>query len=228
MPKAPEREPAPNSSRVRTVPFCAGTLNTKTLRDDFKLASLAISCAKLSQDLLLIQETHRNDSEDLTINHKHFSHWRFVGSGLLTGARAGVGILLSPNCQLISHSFPLPGRIIAAKVVIKGQKIYAVSAYAPDESYAESTKQAFWSSLNKCISGAAGFKVFLGGDFNATILPGQHTSTGRVFPRVCYERAKSTSFNGEQLLGLAGEQKLYVENTFLSTAAPAIRGRSSP
>ena len=72
MPEAPEREPARNSSRVRTVPFCAGTLNTKTLRDDFKLASLPISCAKLSQDLPLIQGTHRNDSEDLTINHNHF------------------------------------------------------------------------------------------------------------------------------------------------------------
>ena len=65
---------APNSSKTAAKPdfvdIRGGTLNIHSLRDDYKLADLAINCRKFGQDFLLGQETWRNGFEDLRIQHK--------------------------------------------------------------------------------------------------------------------------------------------------------------
>ena len=64
----------PNSSKTSTTPkfvnIRGATLNIHSVRDDYKLADLALNCRKFGQDFLLAQETWRNGFEDLRIQHK--------------------------------------------------------------------------------------------------------------------------------------------------------------
>ena len=89
------------------------------------------------------------------------------------GASAGVGIALSPDVKLIDIENILEGRILLARVVLHGIKISAFCAYAPTEQYAESTKEIFFSTLQKAIQKVKKeqpcFKILIGADMNATI-----------------------------------------------------------
>jgi len=72
-PISPKNNQRPGYAAVR-----GATLNVHSMRDGFKLADLAISCRKFEQDFLLVQETWRNGSEDLKIQHKTLKNWRFI------------------------------------------------------------------------------------------------------------------------------------------------------
>ena len=58
-----------------------------------------------------------------------------------------------------------------------------------------------------------------GGDFNATIVTNSKESPalpgfGEFYPPSCYERAKSTSFNGHALLAAARQYKMFLEQSY--------------
>lgn len=207
----------------------ASSLNIRTLKDDMKLVDLAINGTKLKHDFITLQETHRPGCGDEKITGdqtKHLNGWRFIWSGFKKKANAGVGILMSRFCEHIETKVILPGRIILVKLIVRGQKIAAISAHAPDESYSEAVKADFWSKLSKTLKNDISnpWNLFCGGDFNATIVPAPQASAfgfGPVCDPACYDRAQETTFNGDSLLDLLRDHKVYLENTFFPTKLPA-------
>ena len=66
-------------------------------------------------------------------------------------ASAEVGIALSPHAKLVDIDNILEGRILLVRLILRGIKLSAFSVYAPTETYAESSKQAFFNRLQKAI-----------------------------------------------------------------------------
>ena len=211
--------PKTNSQDLHTK-IRVASLNIRTLRDDYKLIDLTINATKFGQDFVLLQETHRCGFDDRLLDGdqtKHLNGWRFINSGFAKKSNAGVGILMSRQCHLKHTEIITPGRILLVKLIIRGQKIGAISAYAPDESYSESAKSAFWSTLSKTIKKVKPYKLVCGGDFNATVFQQQCFGLGPVVSKCCIDAATSTSFNGEHLLNICRDNCTYLENTWFHT-----------
>ena len=85
-----------------------------------------------------------------------------------------MGIALSPNVKIIDINNILEGRILLVMLILHGIKLSAFCAYAPTEKYADSSKQAFFNTLQKSILQVKKehprFKIIVGADMNATIL----------------------------------------------------------
>ena len=58
---------------------------------------------------------------------------------------------LSPDIKIIDINNILEGRILLVRLIFRGIKLSAFCAYAPTETYAESSKQAFLNTLQKSI-----------------------------------------------------------------------------
>ena len=208
-----------DNSERRFTHIRGAMLNVLTLRSYGNVKLLAFNAKKLKQDFVLVQETRRNGSEDLMVNDPNLRKWRFIGLGVKEKTHHGVGILLSPRSKCDAVVEIIPGRIILAYVTIAGQRLALISAYAPTEKYTDSAKQSFWNALSKTAQNSdRSYKLLIGGDFNATIMPPvTNEYIGDVMAKASYDRAKSTSHNGTELLNFCPQQSLYAENTFYPT-----------
>ena len=143
------------------------------MKESFKLAQCISQCKFLKHEITFIQETHRIGHDTTVFDDDELAGWNFINSGMKMKACAGVGIALSPNVKVVDVENILEGRILLVRLILCGIKISAFCAYSPTEEYAESTKQLFFSTLQKSIQTTKtkypGFKVLIGADMNATI-----------------------------------------------------------
>ena len=100
-----------------------------------------------------LQETRRLKKGEVILNipgkkSQYIFHW----SGFEKKREYGVGLLIrkSPFIQVENVNSHGP-RHISASIVIKGCKVFVISAYAPTETATASAKSAFYCELNKII-----------------------------------------------------------------------------
>ena len=210
----------PKSKRHRTQNnifyhnVCVGSINTTTIKDPMKLAQSLSQCKFLKHDITFMQETHITGHQTTTFNDTELKGWTFINSGLKSRASAGVGIALSPNVKVVDIVNILEGRILLVRLILHGIKLSAFCAYAPTEMYADSSKEAFFNTLQKSILQVKkehpSFKVIVGADMNATIgcdSNGLWSYLGRN------NDEHATNDNGTRLLSLSQECNLYIMNS---------------
>ena len=121
------------------------------MNDLLKLAKCISQCKVFKHHITFMQETHIIGHKTTIYDDDELKGWTFINSGLKGKASAGVGIALAPDVKLIDIENIIEGRILLARIVLHGIKITAVCAYAPPEQYADSTKETFFSTMQKAI-----------------------------------------------------------------------------
>ena len=114
-----------------------GQINVQSCSDDFRLNSILDQCNKANLDIICMQEVRRLGNDSLS--HLGYNiYW----SGLQMKREQGVAIAIRQSNDIkidsITHH---SARLMAADVTIRGCKIRIISAYAPTEDKAKSTKQ---------------------------------------------------------------------------------------
>ena len=149
---------------------------------------------------------------------QYIFHW----SGFERKREYGVSLLIrkSPFIQVKNYHGP---RHISASIVIKGCKVFIISAYAPMETATASAKSAFYCELNKIIkSRPQNSQLITVGDFNATA---QATSSYTCFRGSTYvpsDDLKSNE-NGEKLLDFCRKHDLSIPNSWFDQKIPSRR-----
>ena len=87
----------------------------------------------LKQDFTFIQETHMTGTHTVHVQDENIIKWTFINSGSCREAAARVGTVLYPTAKLIESEVTLEGRILAARLIVKGTKITAICADAPTD-----------------------------------------------------------------------------------------------
>ena len=201
--------------------ICIGSINTNTIKDPMKLAQCVSQCKFLKQQITFIQETHIFGKSSCKFEDKELCGWTFHNSGLKGKARAGVGIVLSPDVKLIDiDDNILDGRILLVRIILFGVRISAICAYAPTELYAESTKNKFFNTLHSSIQKVKkehpGYKILIGADMNATIGNDSFGAWTFLGPN---NDSFDTNDNGTRLLTLSNENKLFIMNSLFPSKA---------
>ena len=194
---------------------CIGSINTRTMKEQIKLAQCISQCKFLKNDITFLQESHIIGHQTTTFKDTELEGWSYINSGMKTKASAGVGIAISPNVKIIDIDNSIfEGRILLARLILHGIKLSAFCVYAPTEEYAESSKLLFYNTLQKSILNTKkkypGFKVIVGGDLNATIgcdSNGSWTYLGTNNDDL------PTNDNGSRLLSLSHECNLFIMNS---------------
>ena len=169
--------------------------------------------------MTIVQETHRIGCEQLDFNDDDNLNkgWQFINCGLKVKHAHGAGLILSPNVVLHDKEQIMSGRILYARVTIKGIKVSAFSAYAPTELAPESTKVAFLNKLKQAIRAARkdhpNFRIVVGGDMNSTI--GTDVRDCRFIGNNNDDCV--TNKNGEMLVQFCEEMELSAMNTIYQT-----------
>ena len=199
-----------------------GSINTTTMKDSIKLAQCVSQCKFLQHSITFVQETHiLGKSTTKFEGDPNLVGWKFINSGLKSKASAGVGIVLSPEVKLIDiDDNILDGRILLVRLILHGIKISAFCAYAPTDTYADSTKDKFFSTLQSAVQKAKrehpSFKILIGADMNATI--GEDSFGPWPFLGSNNDTYK-TNDNGTRLLSFSNENKLFVMNSLFPSKA---------
>ena len=224
--KMPKTEAKIQSQKNKMVEIQGFSQNIKSKINDWKVMRLIIEASQLKNQFFFIQETHRPGQHDEFVDHDQFRKWRIISSGQGGNRKkAGVAIVLSPECTVLEVKRVQNSRILAVHVRIFGQELMLTCCYAPDErqsvdkngekEHSEALKSRFWDQLEKHIeSTPKQCRQLLGGDYNATIHPTEAKGFGNEHPFVCYTNSKETSYNGHRLLRLIACQNLFLENTY--------------
>ena len=134
--------------------FNAGSINVRTATCDAKCEEvIAREADRANLTICGLQETRRLKKGEVILNipgkkSQYIFHW----SGFERKREYGVGLLIrkSPFIQAENVNYHGP-RHISASIVIKGCKVFVISAYAPTETATASAKSAFYCELNKII-----------------------------------------------------------------------------
>ena len=211
----------PKSKTVDSKQFqklCFGSINTRTAKDAMKLTQLISHSKHLKHDITFLQETHITGHQHYKFDDPILKGWSFVNSGYKSKARAGVGIILSPDTEIHDINVVLEGKILLIKLTVRGLRLIAIAAYAPTEVYSENAKDEFYSHLCNAVMSAKknhpGFKLIIGSDMNATI-GNDSENTFNILGK--NNDALSTNDNGLRLLNFCQQFQLYLLNSFFSS-----------
>nr|GEY68845.1 hypothetical protein [Tanacetum cinerariifolium] len=113
-------------------------------------------------DIACFQETKWKGSSNIKGNG-----YKLWYSGSLT-ARNGVGVILKACLKdKVVHVIRCSDRIITLTLVIDGETVNVISAYAPQVGLSEVEKKTFWDSLDKVVREfPTNQRLILGGDLN--------------------------------------------------------------
>ena len=194
-----------------------GTINVQTAKDEIKLAEYVIQVKSLKHDICFFQETHKIGSGEVEFDDPLLKGWRVLYTGFKRKAQAGAAIVLAPHVILDDIMDIELGRIIGARVRIRGLKLSVFSCYAPTDtkSYSDQIKNNFYHTLRKSVSSVKkdhpSYKLVIGGDFNATIGNDFQTENSKCIGK--NNDPNPTSENGHRLLQFAHENNLSIMNT---------------
>ena len=194
-----------------------GTINVQTAKDEIKLAEYVIQVKALKHDICFFQETHKIGFGEVEFDDPLLKGWRVLYTGFKRKAQAGAAIVLAPHVILDDIMEIESGRIIGARIRIRGLKLSVFSCYAPTDtkSYSDQIKNSFYHTLRKAVSSVKkdhpSYKLVIGGDFNATIGTDFQSENSKCIGR--NNDPNPTSENGNRLLQFANENKLSIMNT---------------
>ncbi|GKB39878.1 putative ribonuclease H-like domain-containing protein [Tanacetum coccineum] len=116
-------------------------------------------------DIACFQETKWKGSSNKEVNG-----YKLWYSGSHT-ARNGVGVILRACLKdKVVHGNRCSDRIISLTLVIEGETVNVISAYAPQVGLSEEEKKAFWDSLDEVLrESPTDQRLILGGDLNGHI-----------------------------------------------------------
>ncbi|GJT06547.1 craniofacial development protein 2 [Tanacetum coccineum] len=130
-----------------------------------KLLELVDALERHKVDIACFQETKWKGS-----SNKEGNGYKIWYSGSPT-ARNGVGVILKACLKdKVVHVNRCSDRIISLTLVIDGETINVISAYAPQVGLSEVEKKTFWDSLDKVVGEfPTDQRLILGGDLNGHI-----------------------------------------------------------
>lgn len=204
--------------------FNAGSINVRTATCDAKCEEvIAREADHANLTICGLQETRRLKKGEVILNipgkkSQYIFHW----SGFERKREYGVGLLIrkSPFIQVENVNSHGP-RHISASIVIKGCKVFVISAYAPTETATASAKSAFYCELNKIIkSRPQNSQLITVGDFNATAQAASSYTRFRGSTYVTGDDLKSNE-NGEKLLDFCRKHDLSILNSWFDQKIPS-------
>ena len=129
-----------------------------------------IAKAKLS--ICCLQEVRRFNNDSAIITNQQDSveqKYEFCWSGLAVKRQHGVGIAIKVDKDFeIDEIISVSARIIVANVLLYGCSLLVICCYAPTEKDSDSSKNIFYSKLNKQFECEDTRKITCSGDFNAS------------------------------------------------------------
>ena len=160
-----------------------GTVNIRTGKDDQKLERVIHEIVKAKLSICCLQEVRRlaNNSVIITnttnnVEQKYELYW----SGHSIKRYHGVGIAIKVNKDIeIEEVIPVSARIIVANIILHGCSLKVICCYAPTEEDSDSSKNNFYSTLNKQFKCENTRKIICLGDFNASSSATWHNSSLR-------------------------------------------------
>ena len=194
-----------------------GSINVQTAKEEVKLAEYIIHLKNIKQDICFFQETRICGNGELEFEDQALKGWKVLYSGFKKRIQAGVAIVLAPHIKVEDIMYVEDGRIIGARIIVNGLRLSVFSCYAPTDtkSYSDQQKTGFYTSLKKATTTVKknfpGFKLIIGGDFNATIGNDCQTEKWRCIGD--NNDPDPTSENGMRLLDYCEEQNLFVMNS---------------
>jgi hypothetical protein len=148
------------------------TFNTRTLKDSWRLSELCWLALHLGIAVLAIQEHRRVTNASAEPGNG----WHLIANPASPQGVGGIGFLLSPPAKaaLLDLKF-VNDRIGHASFALKDRRLHFLCVHAPTAPNTRENPDAtstFYNSLTHLLSSlpARDF-VFIGGDFNAPLLP---------------------------------------------------------
>ncbi|GKE47080.1 craniofacial development protein 2, partial [Tanacetum coccineum] len=144
--------------RIRVGSWNVGSLTGKLLE-------LVDALERRKVDIACFQETKWKGASNREANG-----YKLWYSGSPT-ARNGVGVILKAGLKdKVVHVNRCSDRIISLTLVIDGETVNVISAYAPQVGLSEVEKTTFWDSLDKVVRECpTSQRLILGGDLNGHI-----------------------------------------------------------
>eukprot|EP00794_Sanderia_malayensis_P002143 gene2143-2434_t len=152
-----------------------GIINARTCRDRTKLEQILQATYTYKQHLCFVSETRMcsvREAELLDDFNGDCLGWSFVYSGLETKVAAGVGLIMSPEAELLKYEC-----ILKVRLKLFGIKFAVFSVYAPQDTISKgaASKDRFSVALKRALTAEhrdrLGYRNLLAGDFNAIIGP---------------------------------------------------------
>ena len=124
-------EPPRSSKNSHVVKI--GNVNTTTMKCFSKLVTITMTIKALGQLICFTTETHRTGEEtiDAWPEEAELDGWKFINSGFKRKAYGGVGIIMSPDVELVEYQVIDPGRILMAKLKYRGVNMLFHVIYGP-------------------------------------------------------------------------------------------------
>ena len=202
-----------------------GTINATTLKENSKLVTTAMMVKTLGQIFCGITETHRTGTENFEEwpEMAELTGWKFINSGMKKQAYGGVGLLISPEVELVDNDFEVidQGRILRAKIIYRGVKLIIHVVYGPtnaSKNSSDAMRTNFWNNLSKSIDDTRKrypkCRHLTLGDTNATLGPDAPMSDYIGHNNL---DQYSTTDNGYRMIEFLDQQNLYALNTLFNT-----------
>ena len=160
-----------------------GTINIRTGKDDIKLEHVIREIAKAKLSVCALQEVRRLNNNSVLIANKQndvAQNYELYWSGHATKRQHGVGIAIKVEKGIdIEEVTPVSPRIITANLLLHGCSLRVICCYAPTEDDSESSKNLFYSKLNKQLKCENTRKIIVLGDFNASTSAAWYNSSLR-------------------------------------------------
>ena len=153
-----------------------GNVNVTTIKHDEKLTQVMLGAKNLGQEMCVVSETHRMSTGIEIVENwpdaAGLDGWKFIGSGNSKKAEAGVGVILSDNCEVIEKKVILEARILYLRILFRGVKMQLYCVYAPTNMKGKTRKNEFFRKLqNSIIENREKYEKWpklIVGDLNAT------------------------------------------------------------
>ena len=184
-----------------------GTLNVRGCSIDVKKCMIADMFKERKMDVAVLTETK--------VKGKGESEWegeRVVISGVDERCRAREGVAIMIKRRLwgsVSEFKCVSSRLMWVRMKVAGKKIVFVGVYGPGMERSEMERDAFWETLNECLSGFdVNERVVVLGDLNAKV--GDREREGVVGKY----GVPGVNENGERLVEVCAERKMIIGNTW--------------
>ena len=206
-------------ARSHTLQF--GNVNVTTCKDEAKLVQTVIGVKDLGHLLTAVTETHKTGHgviEDWP-EKAGLEGWRFYYSGFDREARAGVGLVCSPECEVEEWEVVEKARIMYVRMKCKGIRMQCWITYAPTNMKNDEIKSDFYTKLNRSVNK---FKKeypkwpkIVVGDLNSTI---GFDAPNSEFLGPSVDSYQTTD-NGLRMVEFCQEHDLYALNTMFECKA---------
>ena len=184
-----------------------GTLNARGCGADEKRCMITDMFKERKMDVLVLSETKVKG-----YGERDWEGEKVIISGVSERCRAREGVAMIIKEELwegVIEYKCVSSRLMWVRMKVSQEKMFVVGVYGPGMERAENERDAFWDSLNECLSGAReNERVIVLGDMNAKV--GDQERAGVVGRH----GVAGVNENGERLIEVCSERRMSVGNTW--------------